>query len=269
INLLPLLAGKIASGYPGTTLAFTEYNYGAGQHISGGIAQADVLGIFGRDGVFAATQWQLYANEAFVAGAFRMYRNFDGQNGGFGHASVSAQTGDIAAPSVYASLDSANPKRMVLVVINKTANPITAVINLSNAPAFDRAAIYQLTGASAVPAAMGNMVLNNPAQLSYDMPAYSVSTLNLYVAAPPLTLQLSQSGNMAASGDQGGPFSPNQFSYQLSASSGSLGYAITGTPSWLTANSTAGTATTSPTAITFTINAAVAGTLAPGTYGPV
>jgi hypothetical protein len=46
INLLPWLAGKIANYYPETKLAITEYNYGAGQDISGGIAQADVLGIF-------------------------------------------------------------------------------------------------------------------------------------------------------------------------------------------------------------------------------
>jgi Glycoside hydrolase family 44/FG-GAP-like repeat len=185
INLLPLLAGKIANNYPDTKLAFTEYNYGAGQHISGGIAQADVLGIFGRYGVFAATQWPLQENadgtpaEPFVGGAFRMYRNFDGRGGGFGDTSVDAQTSDIPGTSVYASLDSTNAKRMVLVVINKTANPITAVVNLNNAPVFKRAAIYQLTGASALPVAQGAMLLSNPAQFSYNMPPYSVSTLNL------------------------------------------------------------------------------------------
>jgi hypothetical protein len=185
INLVPLMAGKIANNYPGTQLAFTEYNYGAGQHISGGIAQADMLGIFGRYGVFAATQWPLQENadgtpaEPFVGGAFRMYRNFDGHGSSFGDTSIDAQTSNISNTSVYASLDSTNAKRIVLVVINKTANPITAVINLNNAPAFKRAAIYQLTGASALPVAQGTMVLSNPAQFSYSMPPYSVSTLHL------------------------------------------------------------------------------------------
>jgi hypothetical protein len=191
INLLPLLAGKIATNYPGTKLAFTEYNYGAGQHISGGIAQADVLGIFGRHGVFAATQWPLQENadgtpnEPFVGGAFRMYRNFDGSRGSFGDTSIHAQTSNTANTSVYASLDSTNAKRMVLVVINKTATPITAVINLNNAPVFKQAAIYQLTGASALPVGNGTMVLSNPAQFSYNMAPYSVSTLNLTAASSP------------------------------------------------------------------------------------
>ncbi len=184
IDLLPLLKGKIANSYPGTQLAFTEYNYGAGQDISGGIAQADVLGIFGREGVFAASQWPLYSNEAFVGGAFMMYRNFDGHNGSFGDTSVDAVTSNVADTSVYASLDSTDPSRMVVVAINKTANVVTADISLNHARPFGKAAIYQLTSASALPVAAGTMVLNNPAQFSYSMPPYSVSTLNL-TASPP------------------------------------------------------------------------------------
>ena len=44
---------KIAAHYPGTKLSISEYNYGAGGDISGGIAQADVLGVFGREGLFS------------------------------------------------------------------------------------------------------------------------------------------------------------------------------------------------------------------------
>ena len=36
-------------------LALTEYNFGAGNHISGAIAQADALGAFGQADTFAAT----------------------------------------------------------------------------------------------------------------------------------------------------------------------------------------------------------------------
>ncbi len=48
---------RIAARYPGTKLAMTEYNFGAGDHISGGLAQADVLGIFGREGLYLANYW--------------------------------------------------------------------------------------------------------------------------------------------------------------------------------------------------------------------
>jgi hypothetical protein len=179
IDLLPLVEGKIANAYPGTKLAFTEYNYGAGQHISGGIAQADVLGIFGRDGVFAANQWPLQDNEPFVRGAFSIYRDFDGNKSSFGDTSIYATTSNVPDTSVYASLDSTDANRLVLVAINKTANPITAAFTLQHAPSLNRASIYQLAGASASPQAAGTINLHDPAHFNYRMPPYSVSTLNL------------------------------------------------------------------------------------------
>ena len=108
-----------------------------------------------------------------------MYRNYDGHNGSFGDTSVFAKTSNAADTSVYASLDSSNAKRMVIVAINKTASPVTANVRLSHAPAFDHVHVYQLTGASPTPKAKGSIALSNPAQFSYSMPAYSVSTLNL------------------------------------------------------------------------------------------
>jgi hypothetical protein len=65
IRLLPRLEDKIAANYPGTKLSITEYNYGGANHISGGIAQADALGVFGREGLFAATLWRLVAQQQF------------------------------------------------------------------------------------------------------------------------------------------------------------------------------------------------------------
>jgi hypothetical protein len=80
-------------------------------------------------------------------------------------------------------------------------------------------------------------------------------------------LQVTPAANMAASGTQGGPFSPSSFQYQLSASAGSVNYSISGLPNWLTASSTSGTASTSVSTVTFTVNANATG-LAPGSYGP-
>ena len=88
-------------------------------------------------------------------------------------------------------------------------------------------------------------------------------TATLNVGAP--TLQVSPATNMSSSGNQGGPFSPSSFQYQLAASSGTLNYSITGLPSWLTASSTSGSVGTGGTTITFTVNAS-ANSLSPGAY---
>src|SRR5262249_22174528 len=82
-----------------------------------------------------------------------------------------------------------------------------------------------------------------------------------------ISLQVTPATNIVASGTQGGPFSPASFQYQLSATTGSVNFSISGVPSWLDASATVGTVTTSATTITFTVNAS-ANSLVPGTYGP-
>jgi hypothetical protein len=83
---------------------------------------------------------------------------------------------------------------------------------------------------------------------------------------PVPSLQVTPTTNMVAAGNQGGPFTPSSFQYQLSATAGSIDYSISGLPNWLNASSTSGTASTGTT-VTFTINAN-ANSLAVGTYGP-
>ena len=179
IKLLPYLYDKIKDAYPGTKLAFTEYNYGGGGHISGAIAQADVLGIFGREGVFAATHWPANQDERFNIAALQMYRNFDGKNGSFGDTSVFAKTNKVAETSVYASLDSTTPNRMMVVAINKTNGPVKAVIKISDAGFVKRAQVYQLAGTTPQPKKKAGFTITNPARFTYKMPAMSVTTLVL------------------------------------------------------------------------------------------
>jgi probable HAF family extracellular repeat protein len=92
-----------------------------------------------------------------------------------------------------------------------------------------------------------------------------VATLPPPGPQPGPALTVSPTTGIAASGVEGGPFSPASFSYTLSAPSGSVDYSITGVPPWLTASSTSGTATTSGTTVTFTINS-YAGNYLSGTF---
>ena len=64
------------------------------------------------------------------------------------------------------------------------------------------------------------------------------------VRPTPPSLVVRPLGGMEVPGMQGGPFSPAAFQYRVSASSGSVRYAII-TPAWLTASSRFDTADTS------------------------
>jgi len=57
VRLIPRLKQWAAQYYPGTPVGINEYNWGAEDHINGATAQADVLGIFGREGLDLATRW--------------------------------------------------------------------------------------------------------------------------------------------------------------------------------------------------------------------
>lgn len=181
IQLLPRAQNDIDQFKPGTLLALTEYNYGGTNHISGGVAQADALGIFGQQGLFAASLWNLHgeANSQFASAAFNMYLNYDGQGSEFGDTSIEAGTDDIAESAVYASLDSEDPSRMIVVAINRTDALLDAAIEVTHDRRFDEAAIYQLTDAGAAPVAAGVVTLDLVNALLYEMPAMSVSTLVL------------------------------------------------------------------------------------------
>jgi Glycoside hydrolase family 44 len=180
IALLPRLEAKIAAHDPGLLLSLSEYNYGGGQDISGGIAQADVLGILGRYGVYAATLWELSADESFIYGAFAMYRNYDGQGGSFGNEGVSATTNDVTRTSVYASVDFSSNQRMVVVALNKTASPLTAGVAITHSLRFARAEVYRLTAATATPARDADLTLAPNGTFQVLLPPYSVSTLVLH-----------------------------------------------------------------------------------------
>src|SRR5204863_2203380 len=73
VRLIPRMREWVANNYPGTKLAITEYNWGGLEDINGALAQADILGIFGREGLDLATIWDPPSFSQPGAFAFRMY----------------------------------------------------------------------------------------------------------------------------------------------------------------------------------------------------
>lgn len=179
IKLLPRLKDKIAAHYPGTRLSISEYYYGGGAHISGGIAQADVLGVFGREGLFAATLWPMSKTFDYIKGGFEMYRDFDGAKGSFGDTAIKAANEHTVETSVYASVDQGKSDRMVLVMINRTASARTTGIQIWHDARFNTAKVYRLTAASSSPQPAGTISLTQTNALQYSQPAYSVTTMLL------------------------------------------------------------------------------------------
>ncbi len=179
IRLLPRLREKIAAHYPGTLLAITEYNYGGGEHVSGGIAQADALGIFGREDVFAAALWDLQGGMRYVDGAFALFCNYDGAGGRFGDTSIGASTSNHETTSVYASVDQGRDDRMVVVVINKSTGPTSAEVLVTHPVDFARAQTWQFGATASSPARGPDLAPTARNAFRLEMPASSVTTIVL------------------------------------------------------------------------------------------
>ncbi len=177
IVLLPGVQKQIRTQYPGTKLAITEYDFGGGSHVSGLLAQADVLGSFGRYGVFAACHWGIEANRPAVVGGFRVFRNFDGGTRNFGDQGLSVSGVDPSAASVYAALDSKNPRRMTVVLINKTGSDRAMTVSLKGFAA--RSAKGYLRDARNFQNPTDILAVVGAKGVSVKLPAESVATLEL------------------------------------------------------------------------------------------
>ncbi|MEZ4451765.1 MAG: glycoside hydrolase family 44 protein [Nannocystaceae bacterium] len=177
VRLIPWLQESIDARYPGTGIGFTEYNYGGGGHISGAIAETDVLGIFGREGVKLATYWALSDQTAMIWAAMRVFTSYDGAGARFGDTSVQADNSDLAKASVYASIDQADPGRMVLVAINKTGGPLDAAVSLAAYGDYQSVGAWVLSGGTPDLVSAAGPALVDTNAFVYTMPAYSVSVL--------------------------------------------------------------------------------------------
>ncbi len=161
IKLIPRLRALIQQYNPGMKIAFTEYYYGRGGDISGGIAQADILGIFGREGVFAASFWpqagvwaQPYVGNgarayAYVFGAFRNFVDYDERGSRFGDTALATTVSDPVNTSAYSSIDAAG--RVVMVLINKTTAVQRAALVLSHPSALTTGKAYVMRDGVATP----------------------------------------------------------------------------------------------------------------------
>jgi hypothetical protein len=183
LRMFPALQEIIDKTYPGTHMAITEYNFGARHHISGGLAQADFLGILGRERVALATWWSLGTGGTFALGAFDLYRNFDGKGSTFGNRSIHAVTSDHEATSIYAATDTARNGAITIMVINKTSKPLVAHIGISATSHFADASTWQLTEASPKPEPGGTLQPAGDKIILYTMPAFSATLLD-FVPAP-------------------------------------------------------------------------------------
>lgn len=183
IQILARLKAKIASEFPSMKLSISEYEAGGFNNIAGTVGQADELGVFATQGLFAATFWPPGGTFDYSMAGFRAYRNFDGSGSNFGDTLLQSTSSNVQNVTVYASTFAATPGRVVLVAINRANTAQITAIN--GAPLSGTAHMYQITAATAqgqspiTPVSIGQTAVSG-SSLSLTLPAYSVTTIDVH-----------------------------------------------------------------------------------------
>lgn len=180
VNLIPRFRQWIASDYPGTKLAIGEYNWGGLKSLNGALAQADVLGIFGREDVDLAALWAPPAVNQPGAYAFRIYRNYDGHGASYGETWVRSSSADQSQLAIYGAQRTSD-NALTLMVVNKTGASQTSTLSLANFLPAATAQIYTYSSANL------NAIVRQPDQAVTSAGfshTYAANSITLLVLAP-------------------------------------------------------------------------------------
>jgi hypothetical protein len=123
-----------------------------------------------------ATRWTTPATGTPTFNAMKMYRNYDGNGGGFGETSVAATVPNPDEVSSFASIRNTDGA-LTVVVVNKATTTANTTVNLANFVSSGSVQVWQLTSANQINRLADAAVTNNAVTLS--LPAQSISLLVL------------------------------------------------------------------------------------------
>lgn len=185
MQLIPRFRNWVQQYYPGTKLSLSEYGFSSGRDpLVDGLTEADVLGVFGREGLDFANIWTVPMPPAPVLCVFRLFRNYDGEGGQFGDTSVESNSSNEGALSVYGA-QRAGDSALTVLIINKTTQPIATTLSLADFSAVTAAAFSYSSVDLAHIVPVGNVAVSSN-QIDYTYPAYSATLFVIPDAAPVL-----------------------------------------------------------------------------------
>ncbi len=180
VQLIPRMRNWVSTYYPGLQTGITEYNWGAEAYINGATTQADILGIFGREGLDMATRWTTPDPSTPTYKAIKMYRNYDGFKSTFGDTSVQATVPNPDNVSTFAATRTIDGALTVMVISKYLGGDTPITLSLANFAHNGTAQVYQLTSANTINHLADKAVTGS--SLAVTVPAQSI-TLYVFPAA--------------------------------------------------------------------------------------
>lgn len=185
LPLLPAIKSSIDKYNPDTKLTITEWNYGGENDISGGIAVADALGIYGKFEVYAASYWKMWSSTEYTSAGFKLFRNFDELNGTYGSINVQANTDNWEKGSIYASQKSDTNTELHTIIMNKSfTDSMDATISITSNVVYVDGVVWGFDSQSSI-----IKKYNSISSIKNNKFAYKVPPLSVY------HMVLSEQGN--------------------------------------------------------------------------
>jgi Glycoside hydrolase family 44 len=182
MQVLPLLRQWVTENAPGLGISIGEWNFGASNHMSGGLATAEALGRFGMFGLTSAYLWGDPGTRTPAFYAFRAYRNFDNQGGHFQDWSIPVKV-EGTLVSLFASRDEAR-RQIVAVLLNFAPySALSTRVNLQGCGGVALARGFSYTGGTA---GFANLAVSpGKDALEVTIAPYSINVLDVSTAPPP------------------------------------------------------------------------------------
>ncbi|MEP6755195.1 MAG: glycoside hydrolase family 44 protein [Chthonomonadales bacterium] len=175
VMLIPRMKEWIKKNYPDTRLGLMEWNWGGEDSMSGAIATAECLGIFGREGLDMAAYWTAPPVNSPAYLAFKIFRNVDGNNVGFGDYSARVTTTAASDVACFASSDHGKP---AIILVNENPTAQTAVsLQIKGKAANGSVHIWQFGGENTKSIRKLGDVQMAGGQVKLTIPPYSITLL--------------------------------------------------------------------------------------------
>jgi hypothetical protein len=201
-QFLPILTrfkSDIATYFPDTNIAITEYTWGPSTQWATGITTADFLGICAKYGVYMTNYW---GQGGYIDTAIKMYTNYDGSNSKFGDMNVAASMSNKVDSSIYASVSTEMLCELHLMVINKNQyNDITGTFNITSPQNFLSGRVWKFDNTSSTiseTTPIGTITNNT---FTYTVPMKSVCHIVLQMTPVSVSITSPLDGDMFTSGD--------------------------------------------------------------------
>jgi fibronectin type 3 domain-containing protein len=206
INWIGTMKAMVAQYHPGLQIGCTEYNWGDEPNLNGATTQADVLGIYGREGFDLATRWTVAKNTNTTPTTYyptylasQIYRNYDGNQSTFGDTSVTANVANPDNLSAFASVR-ASDGALTVMVINKQQGTTPVTLSLANFSSTATAQAWQINSATQTSIArLADVTITNNS-ITSTVPSQSI-TLFVIPSGGTLSIPSAPTGLAAMAGN--------------------------------------------------------------------